>query len=241
MKKKFVFLVLLLVFFSNLKVYAISSCSYKEQAELNNEAAQIKVKYEEKEDVTYLEPGECGEAGDGCSKTSYYFAITILNMSENFYIDVTGSNNMKERYTYSDVKDGVITFDYKNISEIGNFTFNVYSSAKTGCANEKYRVIHYSTPKFNTYYYDGECSDLSDFYLCQKYITSEEPRFSDFIKQVTEYRKKIDEEKQKANRSFLEKLFDFVDNHKVLLGVTTTIVVVGVATVVIVKKRKDSI
>ena len=241
MNKKSIFLMLLLMFFANLRVDAVSSCSYKEQAELNSEAAQIKVKYEEKSELYYPPAEYCGEAGEGCSVNNYYFTITILNMSENFYIEVDGNKNKQLTFTYDDVKDGIITFNYENVDEIGNFTFNVYSSSETNCAYEKYRVIHFTTPKFNRYYYDGECSNVPDYYLCQKYITTEEPKYGDFLNQITEYKRQLNEEKEKNNRNFLEKIFDFVDNHKTLLGITTTIVVAGVVTVVIVKKRKESI
>ena len=241
MKKKLISLLLLLLLLANLNVNAVSGCSYKEQANLNSEAAQIKVKYEEKTGLMDPSLYNCGEAGEGCSVEYPMFGITILNMSENFYIEVTSDKGYKEIFTYGSVKDGIITFDHKDVDNVTNYTFNVYSSGKTGCPTEKYRVIHLTTPKLNSYYNSVECNDNSEFYLCQKYLTDDEPRYDSFIKQLTSYEEQKAKEEEKSNRSVLQKIFDFVDNHKALIGVTTTFVVIGVVAVVIVKKRKESI
>ena len=242
MNKKIVILLLSLLLFANIRANALSTCSYKEQADLNSEAAQIKVKYEEKIGELDHSLYDCGEAGDDCSVTTYYLSMTILNMSENFYIEVSNNiNKNKNVFTYDDVKEGVITFDHEDIYQITNYTFDVYSSVSTGCPNEKIRTIHLTTPKFNSYYYDGECNDAEDHYLCQKYISTEEPSFNEFVEQLTNYKIQKEKEREKNNRNFIEKIFNFVDNHKAFIGVTTTIVVVGVATVVIVKKRKEII
>ncbi len=243
MKRNLKLLILLLLLFAYRDANAASACSYKEQADLNSEAAKIKVKYEGKVGELERSTYTCEGGGEDCVATYNYFTITILNMSENFYIDV--SNNVtrdRATYYYSDVKDGVITFDYDKAESITNFTFKVYSSAKTNCSGENYRVIYFTTPKVNPYYDYLLCDNNPEYYLCQKYITTEEVSFEQFQSQVLSYEKqKNGGASNNEHRGFLEKIYDFIDDHKPLLIITTLLIVGGVATVVIVKKRKESL
>ena len=242
MDKRKLFLLLILLFFTYQKVNAVSSCTYKEQANLNSEVAQIKIKYEEKTEAMDPSLYSCGEAGEGCVVTKSFFGLTILNMSENFYLDVKNDNDFSNTFTYDDVKGGVITFDQKEVDKVTNYTVDVYSSLKTNCPNEKYRTIYLTVPKFNSYYNDVECIDNPDFYLCQKYLTYDEPKYGDFMFQLADYKKQnTAEDTEKDNRNILQKVFDFIDDYKVIIGVTTAIIAVGVTVVVIVKKRKETI
>ena len=241
MKKNLPIIVLLLLLFMYHNVDAASSCSYKEQADLNSEVAKIKVVYEGKTEALDDSLFSCDGGGNECAVYRHYFTISILNMSENFYIEA--SNDVtKERKTfrYSDVKDGVISFNYDNASEITNFTFKVYSSDKTNCKDENYRVIYFTTPKLNPYYEYSLCANNPEHYLCQQYITTEEANFEDFYTQIQKYEKEKEQSNnEKEHRNFLEKIFDFVDDHKPLMIITTLVVVGGVAAVVIIKKRKE--
>lgn len=241
MKKKIFLGLLLLLFFACVNVNA-ESCSYKEQADLNSEVAQIKVKYEEKVGLVDPSTYTCHEEAESCEVQYNYFGITILNMSENFYIEVTDNSKTKTKYTYDDVKDGVITFDYQDIDVMNNYTFKVYASYKTNCSDELYRTIYLTTPRFNKFYYEPQCAKYPEHYLCQKYVTTKDDvEWSKFGSIMHEYQTKKETEAEAQNHNFLEKIYDFIDSHKLLLTITTVVVVAGVATVVIIKKRKERI
>ena len=238
MKIKKLLSIVLLVFLTYINVEA-SSCSYKEQVELDSESAKIKVKYDVK--TGYLDPSEyeCQDEED-CAVDYDYFEISILNMSEKFYIEVT-NNNTKEvqTFTYKDIKDGVISFDYDRAYEITNFTFRVFSSNETSCPRENYRVIYLTTPKVNPYYYYLQCQNNPDHYLCQKYITIDNVSFDTFQEQITEYENKkvVKEEEKEIEKNFLEKVFDFIDDNKYVI--ISVIAAAGISTIVIViLKRK---
>ena len=240
--KKTLFQTLLFCLLLSCSKVNASTCSYKEQADLNSEVSKIKVKYEEK--TGFVDPSlyDCQEDAE-CTSEYNYFQISILNMSENFYVEVNDSvTKTTNIYTYADAKEGVISFDFEGAYAIANFTFKVFSSSQTNCPRENYRVIYLTTPKINPYYNYLQCENNPDHYLCQKYITVDNVSFAEFQRQIQEYEdKKIVEEKQNEKKGMLEKIFDFIDDNKTIIVTTAGIIVAGVVTVVVIKKRKKEL
>ena len=88
---------LVLPFLIALNVYA-DECSYKEQANLNKEAALIEANYEvikEQEPYTFVDPDTLEEMELTRDKIS--FKIKFYNITENLSLDITGRVNDKAK------------------------------------------------------------------------------------------------------------------------------------------------
>ncbi len=244
---------LLAIFLSSLflGIFSVNagSCSYAEQARLNKEVANIKINYEEMTDYYDEETSGCSKEDQElelCELSEYnYFKIYVLNMTEDFYITVENDQESgKKTYTYSDVKDGMITFDWKGIMNVTTFTIKVYASAKTNCVHESLRTIYKTLPRKNPYYYYGQCNQLPDYYLCEKYVTFDEVPFYDFLDTV----EKVIEEKEAQQKAEQEKnwytvIWDFIVENKVIILIIVGVAAVGAVTTMIIvnKKRKKSV
>lgn len=239
MKIKKYIVVLLIICMSYHNVNAL--CDYKEQAELNKEAAQIKAIYEVETAIEEVNDPDC-EINAGCEIEYEYFEIKILNMSENFYINVSANNkNFKRlKLTYDDVKNGYISFDYEGLGDITTFTFDVYTSSETFCSDQKIRTFRLVTPRKNEYANYYSCLDYPDFYLCQKYVTYDPMDFHEFSEKLTTYEEKLEEEKHRNEKhGFFDKLFAFIDNHKLIVTIVIILLLAssGVGGYFIIKKK----
>ena len=109
--KKYIFLFILL--FVSKNVYA--ECSYEQQAKLNSEASTIKAIYEE--EIGYLDSSDyvCADGQEECDNEYAYFKVSILNLSENFYIKVSEGNNTIKTITFDSVENGLAYFNVDNI------------------------------------------------------------------------------------------------------------------------------
>lgn len=231
---------------------ATSACEVKTVAQLNSEVANIKADYEEAEGILdpnyYTIPDAIlgTEAEETYVGTYNYFKVSIVNITENFYVEVTNDvDDSVQTYTYADATDGVVTFNLESIEFVVNFTIKVYSTNQSGCSGELFRTLYLTTPRINPYYNYNICREAPDYYLCQKYVTfDEDVDFYSFVKKVQAYIDKKDEEKQtEENETWLEKTGHFISEHKVVFitGGVIILVGVGVAVVVIVRKRRSSI
>lgn len=246
---KAMFLTVVTFMFATTFVNAASRCDATEAANLNREVVNIKASYEEAEGVLdpdeYLRPPAI--EGEEYDYTYNYFKITIMNITENFYIEVTNDqNNQKLRFDYSDSEDGVVTFDWEGLSEVTNFTIKVYASNNTKCSGETYRTVYLTTPRYNSYYNYAICNEASDYYMCQKYVSFKDVDYYTFMESVNKYiEKKEQEDSEKEaekNDNFLKKAGNFIAEHKTAFIVSGVVVVVvaGVAVTVIIRKRRSS-
>ena len=248
--RKFSFTVFTFLF-ATIGVQAASMCDVSEVADLNREVVNIKGNFEEKEgtlDPTEFPPPD-SVLSDGTEDeyvgTYNYFQISIVNLSERFYVEVSNDYNREVKtFYYSDAKDGVVTFDWENINAVTKFTIKIYSSDKTGCGGELYRTTTVTTPRRNEYYDYGICSVAEGYYLCDKYVTYPEVEFSTFIDRVTRYvdSKENENNPNGDNDSWIEKTGNFIGEHKVIFIVcgVALIIAMGVVVAVIVKKHRSS-
>lgn len=223
---------------------AASSCDVTEIAELNREVVNVKGSYEEIEKEFDLEknplPDDILDSEEEETYVGTYsiFKVSIINLSENFYIEVSNDYN-RDRYTYEykDTQDGMVSFEWGHLDKVTNFTVKVYTSDKTGCRDELIKTITITTPRLNEYYDYSLCSQAEGYYLCDKYVQYGEVDFQTFIRNVTRHiENKETAEKEKEDNE------DFVKKHGVALLVGA-IVVVGITAgvvVVIVRKRRSS-
>mgnify|MGYP006868527612 CR=1 FL=1 len=77
-----------------------AECGYETQAKLNSEAATIKAIYEEVQKEMDRNLYMCGDGVDECTEYYSVFKISILNLSENFYVKVTSDNNFNKTFYY---------------------------------------------------------------------------------------------------------------------------------------------
>lgn len=177
MKK--ILLILLITFFCNITVEAASLCSYQEQNELNQKAANVKATYEIKKYEEWLFDGYYSE---------YEIVISLLNLTEDFDAVITNNiNNEKIRINYSSVKDGVATFAWDYFDSVTNFTIELVTTNKTNCSNERYKIIYLTTPRYNKFYNKAVCSENPDYYLCEQFVVYQEITEDKFHEEITSY------------------------------------------------------
>lgn len=245
MKKLFLLAIILLT--PNL-AHAASSCSYEEQAELNNIVANVKASYE----VVDIYAGKTlavntpNEDGTFPEVDNYVkeFQITLLNVTEDIYVRVTNDQDDEVRtFRNSDSTNGTITFLSDRVFELTTFTFEIYAN-KYSCIGEQFRKFTITTPIYNSFSKYELCDENPDFYYCQEFIPTENISSSEFFSKINEYKKEKKEEEikqQEENKSFIEKLKEFYNNNKVIVySIGIVIVVTGVATTVILVKKKRS-
>lgn len=206
MKKLLIFLG---IFFSfTINVNAASLCSYKEQVTLNQKAANVKANYEVATITRQFEDA---------AVDIEVFRISIINMTEDFYVEVSNNiDNTKWDFDYDDTDDGIVSFDWDS-EEMTAFTFKVYTSSKTGCPDEVIKTIPLTTPRYNKYSNMAICDDIPEFSLCQRYVTTKEISQEDFLEKVDEYRTgEIDKNGNELNKNqnVLTNVLNFIKEYK---------------------------
>lgn len=241
--KKYLFLIVLLLFPFN--ILAASLCDYNEIAELNSEASKLKVFYEEasakRDPSTYV----CMDFdGKGCDLDYNYFKISILNMSPNFYLTVKNNvNDETHTLRYSDAKDGIVSFDWKDLSKVATFTISVYTTDKTSCPSEKRRTMYLTTPMYNSYSQLNTCDENKGFTYCEKYI-SKDITYDDFVQRLDTYtNEKNNQQHKKENMNWFEKIIDFILTYKVffIIGIVVIVITVSIIFYVRYTRRKKVI
>lgn len=225
------------------------ACSYKEQAALNKEAKNIKFNYEileqklpdgyEYADLGIAEIGIVDSNGnDVTSQFNNYFIgnyikISITNLPENFYFviedeQLINNNNGKSEYHYSDLKEDVIELKLYDLSKYRDIKFIIYANE---CGENKLLEKHIYTPKYNMYYSEGICSDISDYKYCQEFLytnVSSEKVYNNILK----YKESLVKAKEQSKKSK-------GISKKIIIGGSITLVLLGlIAGVIIIFVRK---
>lgn len=241
LKKLFLVFVISLFFCAN--VSATSQCSNEEQAKLNKMVANVKATYEEGEGVLDTEeyplPDEIlsAENPEDYSSTYNFFKISITNITDNIYVVVTNDyDDSKYTFSSSNTNNGVALFNWELINQVTTFTIKVYASSNTSCADELYKTLYLTTPRFNEYYFYEACSEAPDFEMCQKYVTFKDVDLDTFLTKLDKYlsknNKKADEE---TKENFFEK-----NKIEIIIGGAVLIAAIGVGTFVVIKRRRSS-
>ena len=239
--KKGMILVLSVFFFFISSVCAASSCSYQEQSSINSIASQVKASYELKEGILdpskYLVPAVvAGTEEESTYVAKYrYLQISILNITEETYVKVKSEDGYSKTIEYSDTYQGIYSLDWDDLTKITPLTIEVYSSNKTGCPNEKYRVLYLTLPKANEYASSSECVDNENFYLCKELITFQEPDFNTFEKKIAAYKEgKI----SNIGEELVGKTKGLTNAQILIISISASVLVVGVVIVITLKKKR---
>ena len=182
---------MLLLFSFVLNTQAASLCSYKDQVDLNQKAANIKSSLE----IT--------------SKLVHF-----LDMDD--YIDVVTNNVNDEKITLTsnDTTNNIASFEWQEMDKKVTFNFKVYTSSKTPCPDEVFKSFVATTSRYNDFSNMEVCKDIPEFSLCQKYIdTTNDLSETEFLKQVENYKKGLIDnngnEIEENNKSFLNILTEY--------------------------------
>jgi hypothetical protein len=219
---------------------AASTCSYSEQAALNEVVGNVKASYEIVEDTDTdgwvdpdtLEPSEVNY---------WYLKINILNVTDDIYVVVKDDyEGATKTYYYDATNDtGEIVIAQTYLDEPVNYTIELYSNNES-CKDELYRTINLTTPWYNEYSRLSLCDDIDDYYYCQAYISSEKIDSDELYDKISEYKESLvtfeDEDEQTTGKSTIK---EFIKNNVAAITITASIVVIiGGTTIVILVKRK---
>lgn len=257
MRKKFLCMILTLFMMTiSFDVFALSG-SFEEQAKLNEEVSYIKVVYEtgvkpctpednwcrmSAEEINTFDDYDSEEeaVNDDVSDLVPYANIRILNLSENFYVEAINKKTGQKRvFTTNDIKDGSITILYLDLNEVTTFNFNIYTSNKVKYPNELYRIITTTIPRYNWFATDDICEGIEEYYLCESFLTAN-PKTSD-NQLIFEYKeKKNKKEKDKSHDNDDKKNNDEKFTEYIIpTTIGVSILVIGVITVIMVKRSKN--
>ncbi len=240
---------LAIIFLTPNLVHAESACSYSEQAEINNIVANVRATYEAIDiyDGKVLDIDNADENGN-IPEIDYYkkgFNISILNITEDIYIKVTNDfNNDVKTFDYKSSKEGIVNFQTSDIDRLITYTIEIYAN-KYACAGELFRKFTITTPVYNRYSKMIACKNNPDFYYCQEFLPSENITLDEFGSKIKEYeQKKSAEENQlkEKNKNWIERIKEFYTNNALWINISgiAIVVVAGVATTVILVKKKRS-
>lgn len=228
MRKSFLTLLVFFLFTSNVEAV----CTNKEKLDVGAKAANIKHNYEIVENTE--------QAEDGVS-TDEYFKITILNIVKEIYVEVSNDvNNQTRTYTYNDTDNGIITFNWEENEVKTNFTIKVYASDYSNCKGDLLKTIKFTTPHYNDFYNRAICAEMTDFYLCQKYISTDNVDESMFISKIDSFKKgEINNEGEEQPNKKEEKGF-FAKYKWYIIGTLGVVIVVATTlTIVDIKKQRE--
>lgn len=240
MKKKLRLLATIPAFLLFTSVASASKCEYSELSKINKEAAAVKVTYDEVK-TKVEDSSQYGGSDVGYEYDLYdtYFKVTLSNLTDNLYVKITNSvdNSVKTLYG-TDAVDGIISFNWTDLSKVSNLTIKVYSSSKTSCPDEEILVNYKTLPMYNDYSTWKGCQNNKDAKACQTYV-EKEVTYEEYEKvankQETENIKKVDEENDGGG------ITKFVKKNKkgFIIGGSIIIVVGVVTTVVVISKRRS--
>ena len=251
-KFKYLILTLLIFVFGITPVGAI--CNYKEQARLNREVSNVKVSYEV---VTkpYADQSLCYPPEDIENPEDYlckgeFIQINILNINENMIVNVENDTyDNSFRYSYEDTDSGTLSFVLTNDNnlevsyneDVVEYTIEILASSETGCEGSGLRTIYLTVPRYNIYSNVAPCDEMSDYYLCQKYVTYPEVTYEQFSETIANEIAEREGQKEEELKWY-QKIWEFVVEHKTAFIAGGIIIVVaggGTAAYIIIRRRRD--
>ena len=243
--KKIMFAFLISVMCLN-NVSAVNRCSTNAKSELNKYVSQIKASYATKEEKVLSDnidnPIEDGKQYEILVE---YLEITLTNLTDQFYIEVSNDFNEEVKtYRYSDSDNGIITIRWDMLSEVAKFTFKIYANENTKCSGVLQKTLTLQLPRLNDNYSNPICEGISEFNLCQKYVTFAPMEYEDFVSRVNDDKEKNKiEDKTNTNqdKNAWENIKDFVSKNKYYFiggGIAIVAIATGVTITIVVKKRR---
>ena len=224
-----------------------AACDYETQVRLATEASNVNMTYEIKREVINVDTGMIApevtdEEIDFDSAYAYqnFIYITIMNITENIYVELIGSNGSEQNIYFNDTNEGTIELDGGTGEEIITYTVNIRSN-DSNCSSDLLRTFEFVTPKRNPYSGLLACEGVNEYY-CQEYVTYEiDLTQGEVIDRASQAKEQETTELQEENNTnwwvdWLNKNPWFIPT---VIGV---ILLAGVATtVIIIKKRRSKV
>jgi hypothetical protein len=235
MKRKIIFILLaFLMCLFTVNVYADDACNYKVKANLNREAALVKTNYEVIERKEQIVPGPNDEFEE-YTAIYYSFKITVYNITDDLYINISSSNNdINKKVYYKDTTEGKYSFTTDNQEDIIKYTINIYPNVAS-CGSTKLKSYVFTKPKYNMYSKYGFCKEHPDLSYCQKFLTKD-IELNDGI--ISNYADEYATEEQNTNQNN-NSFWNFIkNNYLYILGGIIIIGGITTGTIVIIKKRR---
>ena len=224
MKSKYFLITILFfaLFFNCQNVKAEDNCTYDEQYKLSALASNVKANYSVSE-----EP-------------EVYFNININNLTDKIYATVKAddSNEIIE-YKYTEENGGSISFTSGEIYKKKDFTIKIYA-VNPFCDRSELRTITVTTPRYNPYYNYDVCTDVRDFYLCQKW-SDFEISYAELVNRVNDYKESLKEEdikEEETKESIVKEVIDFVVKYYLYFMISGGIIVIAGSTAIIILRKR---
>ena len=229
-----------------------ATCDIDEKASLNNLASNVVVNYEVKEvelkGVPVPDVFQGTEYEEGYTDRAEYVAINILNLNQYIKVEVFDEDNkLVKSISYADTKNGSYSFAKENLERLERYTFVIKASNLANCEGEEIKTLYLQIPRYNKYSNEYVCNIVPDNYLCQRFVTFDEVSYEFFRDTINKDLAKVDltmideENKETSNKNWFNKTIDFVKDHKYIFIITGAVVVIGGATLIVIKKRRDEI
>ncbi|MBR6133166.1 MAG: hypothetical protein IKQ29_00455 [Bacilli bacterium] len=224
-------------------------CDYGTQAELQSEAKNISVTYEDSIQKEYegYDPYTEKEGYD----EKRYINLKIYNIGPNLLLTIdnetTGKrvtvSNGVDYFTYVNAKDGVITVKRGASYQIVNYTIKIYGL--TSCKKTVLRTIRYTLPAINPYSDFEICQDVPEFYLCQPLITTPIASDIDVPAAVNRYKeqlaeKGLREEEQANNTPKISKIISDTSKKKIGFVIVLLTIGVGITLFILYRRKKGA-
>lgn len=244
MKKKGVSILLtLILLICPCIVNAASSCSYSEQAKLNDTVANVKASYEYIERLA-AEKAIDPDSGEEMDDWEDLFKISIINITEDIYVTVSNSvTGFENTYKYENTNNGIIEFEQHDMSSVTEYEIKVYSN-NVNCPGELYRTFTLKTPRYNEFSSIAICNNYPNYYYCQEFMdTDNEIDYEKFYDGLESYQELHPEEEQKEEMKEENKLIKFYKDHALVINIVAGVLVVGgvTATVILVKRKRSRV
>lgn len=228
-------LTLIFPFFSYVNAEENSmECTVMEKTDIKTKASNIR--------VTYV-PIVVNNDND---TTSRAIDLKIYNVTSDVFLTVSSSSS---NVTIDEIQldyrrigpDGSITLRIPSVTEVAEYKIEVFTRG-TFCSGEVVRTIKITIPKYNFYSQLEACDGISEFYLCQEYITFNIDK-SSFYTQTASYKEKKENPELAdiiINDSTSAREINALDNSKRKYLIVGLVIAGGVvATFIIIQKNKE--
>ena len=233
-----VFALFMMLGVMNVDVYAADSCDLTTKTKLRTDAANVTINYEPVEKPVDVGPNA---DEDSLGAYEYYLDMKIYNINTGLKVRVIdqSQNDYTVEVTYKNLKsDGSVTVTKRASNKIANIKFEIYGSDTSGCAGVLLRTVKLTLPKYNNLAEREVCTDVPEFYMCQKFITYD-VNVSNFKKELDEYKAKMEDNdsSEEDNNTITNKVATVVSNNKFVIVAIVLAVGIGITIYVLNKKR----
>lgn len=159
--------------------------------------------------------------------------VDVTNLTENIYLTVVNNYNDNVRtFYYKDLnEDGAISFYTDWVFSKIDYSIRVYSVDKS-CSNDYLNIVNVTTPAFNAFAKMQACLDNKDLEMCDPFYDSSEITHEEFVE-------KVNKEVEEVNKTFGDKVIDFIKSYYLYVLIPFVIIVgIYVTRIIILKKER---